>query len=371
MDGLLLEDFIAESEEENISAETERDDLKQLLLEANLKVTMLEDQLSTAQSEIKFLREELSSTQVDLIKSRSEVKVLLEEVGAYKTQKQSGEEFPNLLLSSLDKLFEDKQQQLWLISGIQNNIDKLDTKIEEEIKSIDSKSRSRKLELEPETNKSMENQISHEANVVPKLKQFQIEGAGSSTNGKKDSVTLHLELKKAYDFSPPSEKRSHPTPSSLYSNRNSSFWTPTTPTPSHALRPSLSLHNLESKTFTEVLIPTIKPPEKHEVSPQEPSPSRSSPRVVKFSPSFNEKVVPRRSYSVSDKNGLQSFQRQPLVPTVISPPGCVFRQIKNGKFQPKSPPSKSPSPQAQHYKSFTALGRLSNISENVIFMECS
>ena len=52
-----------------------------------------------------------------------------------------------------------------------------------------------------------ENQISHEANVVPKLKQFQIEGAGSSTNGKKDSVTLHLELKKAYDFSPPSEKR--------------------------------------------------------------------------------------------------------------------------------------------------------------------
>ena len=38
MDGLLLEDFIAESEEENISAETERDDLKQLLLEANLKV---------------------------------------------------------------------------------------------------------------------------------------------------------------------------------------------------------------------------------------------------------------------------------------------------------------------------------------------
>ena len=51
-----------------------------------------------------------------------------------------------------------------------------------------------------------ENQISHEANVVPKLKQFQITG-GSSTNGKKDSVTLHLELKKAYDFSPPSEKR--------------------------------------------------------------------------------------------------------------------------------------------------------------------
>ena len=38
MDGLLLEDYVAESEEENISPETERDDLKQLLLEANLKV---------------------------------------------------------------------------------------------------------------------------------------------------------------------------------------------------------------------------------------------------------------------------------------------------------------------------------------------
>ena len=97
---------------------------------------------------------------------------------------------------------------MYQISGIQNNIDKLDTKIEEEIKSIDSKSRSRKLELEPETNKSMENQISHEANVVPKLKQLHISGGSTSTvNGKKDSVTLHLELKKAYDSSPPSEKR--------------------------------------------------------------------------------------------------------------------------------------------------------------------
>ena len=64
--------------------------------------------------------------------------------------------------------------------------------------------------MEPETNKSMENQISHEANVVPKLKQLHIAGGSTSTstvNGKKDSVTLHLELKKAYDFSPPSEKR--------------------------------------------------------------------------------------------------------------------------------------------------------------------
>lgn len=48
------------------------------------------------------------------------MKVLLEELGAYKTlqqpgQSHSGAQFPNLLLSSLDKLFEDKQQQLWLV----------------------------------------------------------------------------------------------------------------------------------------------------------------------------------------------------------------------------------------------------------------
>ena len=68
----------------------------------------------------RFLREELSSTQVDLIRSRSEVKVLLEEVAACRRRPQEagqGERFPSLLLSSLDKLFEDKQQQLWLVSG--------------------------------------------------------------------------------------------------------------------------------------------------------------------------------------------------------------------------------------------------------------
>ena len=63
----------------------------------------------------RFLREELSSTQLDLIRSRSEVKVLLEELTACKTENLESEQFPNLLLSSLDKLFEDKQQQLWLV----------------------------------------------------------------------------------------------------------------------------------------------------------------------------------------------------------------------------------------------------------------
>ena len=66
----------------------------------------------------RLLREELCSTQVDLIKSRSEVKVLLEEIDSRKAGKVEEEEFPNLLLSSLDKLFEDKQQQLWLVGVV-------------------------------------------------------------------------------------------------------------------------------------------------------------------------------------------------------------------------------------------------------------
>lgn len=124
-----------------------------------------------------------------------------------------------------------------------------------------------------------------------------------------------------------------PTPSSLYANRNT-FWTPTTPTPSHALRPSLSLHNLESKVFTEVLIPTIRPPARHEVSPQEPSPRTPAGLSVR-----------------------KTFGGGP-VPTVISPP----RSNKK-----KSPPS----PQAQPFKPLAGLGRLSEISENVILMKCS
>ena len=47
--------------------------------------------------------------------SRSEIKVLLEELSTYKSGEESKEEFPDLLLSSLDKLYNDKQQQLWLV----------------------------------------------------------------------------------------------------------------------------------------------------------------------------------------------------------------------------------------------------------------
>ena len=174
--------------------------------------------------------------------------------------------------------------------------------------------------------------------------------------------------------------RSFQTPS--YGKGNS-FWTPTTPTPSHALRPSLSLHNLESKTFTEVLIPTIRPPLRHEVSPPEVSPRSPSLKVVKFSPTLtcreHEERRPVRSHSVSEKmGGLSSHhqhQRVAAVPTVISPPGSrQFKTRSRTSSNPgvKTPPSsKTPSPQSGHYKSFTPIRRPTEISENVIFMECS
>eukprot|EP00091_Calanus_sinicus_P008723 TRINITY_DN20911_c0_g1_i1.p1 TRINITY_DN20911_c0_g1~~TRINITY_DN20911_c0_g1_i1.p1 ORF type:complete len:135 (-),score=30.31 TRINITY_DN20911_c0_g1_i1:34-438(-) len=103
--------------------EEKREDLNMLLEQTHLQASILEDQLKVAIGEIKFLRGELSSTQLELISSRSEVKVLLEELSSYKAGKESKEEFPDLLLSSLDKLYADKQQQLWLISGIHNSIE--------------------------------------------------------------------------------------------------------------------------------------------------------------------------------------------------------------------------------------------------------
>ena len=63
----------------------------------------------------RFLRGELSCFELELMSSRSEIKVLLEELSTYKSGEESKEEFPDLLLSSLDKLYNDKQQQLWLV----------------------------------------------------------------------------------------------------------------------------------------------------------------------------------------------------------------------------------------------------------------
>jgi len=91
---------------------------KMLLEESNFQISLLEGQLEGAYAEIKFLREELSSTQLSLLSSRSEVSTLLEELTTYKSGKEWKEEFPDLLLSSLDKLYQDKQQQLYLVRVI-------------------------------------------------------------------------------------------------------------------------------------------------------------------------------------------------------------------------------------------------------------
>merc|ERR1711892_1349152 len=100
------------------------EDLKIMLSQSQFQVSVLEDQLKVALGEIKFLRGELSCFELELMSSRSEIKVLLEELSTYKSGEESKEEFPDLLLSSLDKLYNDKQQQLWLITGIQNSIEK-------------------------------------------------------------------------------------------------------------------------------------------------------------------------------------------------------------------------------------------------------
>ena len=51
----------------------------------------------------------------------------------------------------------------------------------------------------------MENKILQENSLVPKLSKLTLQENTQNCGGKKDSVTLHLELKKAYDFSPPSD----------------------------------------------------------------------------------------------------------------------------------------------------------------------
>ena len=91
------------------------------------------------------------------------------------------------------------------ISGIQNNIDKLDNKIEEEIKNTKNIDGCKSNPGE-ESSEPMENKILQEnSSLVPKLSKMSLLQENSQNTGKKDSVTLHLELKKAYDFSPPSD----------------------------------------------------------------------------------------------------------------------------------------------------------------------
>ncbi|XP_023323361.1 uncharacterized protein LOC111697549 isoform X2 [Eurytemora carolleeae] len=94
---------------------------------------------------------------------------------------------------------------------------------------------------------------------------------GSLASLRKLQPRLKLDLKQNYEYKP---KRTGVTPLSCCVSTiptwDSSF--PPTPTPSSALRPSLSLHNLETRNFTEVLIPTLAPPSGHKVRPPVYSP---------------------------------------------------------------------------------------------------
>ena len=69
-----------------------------------------------------------------------------------------------------------------------------------------------------------------------------------SENNNGTRPPLKLDLKQNYNFHP----------SIMSTPPHFARATPTTPTPTSALRPSLSLHNLQSKTFTEILVPTIQ-----------------------------------------------------------------------------------------------------------------
>jgi len=260
--------------------EEDNNTYKMQLDESNFQISLLEGQLEGAYAEIKFLREELSSTQLSLLSSRSEVSTLLEELTTYRSGKEWKEEFPDLLLSSLDKLYQDKQQQLYLISGIHNNIEKTKQRnindCEEEINS----------NYDSVDGKVCDNDADIFEEKAPKSRVPTISEENGNSSRRMNVSSLKLELRKSYEFTPASpswSNRPSTAPStSIFAPRYQS-WTPTTPTPCSALRPSLSLHNLESKTFTEVLIPSIKPPV-HQVSPPL-SAGKRSPRTISSSPS--------------------------------------------------------------------------------------
>jgi len=198
----------------------------------------------------------------------------LEELANYKSGKESTEQFPDLLLSSLDKLYEDKQQQLWLISGIHNSIEKSNSK---KCPSVDS-ARECFGDITASVDDNYCDNSEEEDEGVPMLSTF--DAKEENVSNRKNAPMLTLELKKAYEFSPSS---------STWNIPNVQSWTPTTPTPGSALRPSLSLHNLASKTFTEVLVPSINPPDTYQVTPTN-SESPNSPLLISSSPSLPKKL---------------------------------------------------------------------------------
>jgi len=367
------------------------EELKMRMDQANFQVSLLEDQLRDANGEIKFLRKEISSSQLDLLSSRSEVKILLDELKTYKSGKEFTEQFPDLLLSSLDKLYEDKQQQLWLINVIQNSIDKSKPNkcplydsirnghdaiiaCDKYDKSIEKENKEKVVDQCGSQNKMLNQE---EMGIVPNLATLVLE---SENVAKRSHPPLTLELKKAYEFSPTSmswNNRSLHTPSSNFLPPFQS-WTPSTPTPVSALRPSLSLHNLASKTFTEVLVPSIRPPDTHQVTPTS-SASPRSPNVLTLSPSSKGRGIVNLHQNLKTSPSPQHFKKTTSPPNLRhykSKPSAYSSpkpiKISRKKCSPVSQPTpKTPSPPCKTKRSFTSLSRLSEISENKIFMECS
>ena len=214
--------------------------------------------------------------------------------------------------------------------------------------------------------------------LVPKFQN--IANDKESILTKKQQPSMTLELTKAYDFTPsfsPSTSRnirqiykvnlildlfsynfrSLNTPSSMLSSKYQS-WTPTTPTPCSALRPSFSLHNLASKTFTEVLVPSIKPPANHQVTP----PQSASPKSPRFSPSAVEKNVKKTPMKS------QPSKKDKLV--LMHPISSKGHPHKNGESYQSPQITKSQAVKHNSLRPYTSLSSLSEISENLTFLEC-
>jgi len=260
--------------------------------QAKFQVTILDMQLSEAQEEIRFLRTELANTKLDLLSSRSKETVLLEEIKTLQAEREELdlEDLPDLLLTSLDRLAFGKQQQLFLINGIQNSFGKSEgskaSSGSTTPKNSDEKERtSKSINFESEevcSNKNGDILFENALNGGISEVGSEFENGDVENQNLRSHPELKLELKKFYEFSPSSEtwngSRSAQTP--LCPATGWTLYTPTTPTPTSALRPSVSLHNLNNKNFTEDFVPVLDAPIRHQVSP--PTPRPSSLTVIKI-----------------------------------------------------------------------------------------
>lgn len=295
------------------------EDLQIQLDHTKFQVSLLEMQLSEAQAEVRFLRTELSNTKLDLLSSRSKEAVLLEELESLRAQKEELEleDLPDLLLTSLDRLAFGKQQQLFLINGIQNSFGKSEgsktSSGSTTPKNNDEKERSIKninLECEEEiSNRSGDVLIENAYNGGLNEVESEFGNGDIANQNLRSHPELKLELKKFYEFSPSSEiwngSRSAQTP--VCPTTGWTLYTPTTPTPTSALRPSVSLHNLNNKNFTENFVPILDAPIRHEVSP--PTPRPSSLTVIKIPYNSNGK---KRLHTTPINPGICLLQSLPF-----------------------------------------------------------